>query len=127
MLKNITTVPNKRRLHHLPNYICSSFCKTEKLTPTIASHIICCICNLLYETSTNVLDSVFEFNTFCNSDTVFCHLRGPKTLFQDNIAALWKSSTKNHHQKSSISTLHIRQKKQKTELASQKIFTSVSI
>lgn len=59
-------------------------------TLTVACSIICSICHLLYKTSTNVLDFVFEFNTLCYSHTILCHFRGSKALFQNNIASLWK-------------------------------------
>ena len=64
-------------------------CQNSCCSSTITSYIICLGCNFFDQLGTHVFESVFQFNFFCNSNTVVCDKRSTKLFVKYNVSSFW--------------------------------------
>lgn len=73
----------------LNTFLENGSCQNSGCCCTITSLIIGFGCNRFNQLSTNVLESVWEFNCLSNSDTILCDFWSTKGLVNYDISSLW--------------------------------------
>ena len=73
-------------LHSLMNHC---LCKNSSCCGTITCYIICLGCNFFDKLCTHVFKSVFQFDFFCDRNTIVCDERSTERFVKYNVSSFW--------------------------------------